>query len=61
MANPPIWLNRLLGGPLTRSIDRLIGSCVFQSDNVFRAAIKVVSVGSWMWLARAAVGVDRPR
>ena len=50
IANPPNWLNRLLGGPLTRSIDRLIGSCLFQSDNVFRTAIKVVSLVSWMMI-----------
>ena len=48
IANPPNWANRLLGGPLTRSIDRLIGSWVFQSDNVFRTAINVVSAVSWM-------------
>ena len=35
-ANPPSWLNRLLRGPPTRVIYRLIGSCVSQSDNVFR-------------------------
>src|SRR5262245_40217551 len=48
MANPPNWANRLLGGPLTRSIDRLIGSWVFQSDRVFRTAINVVSSVIWM-------------
>ena len=47
-ANPPNWLNRLSGGPLTRSIDSSIGSCSFQSDNVFRTAIKVVSGVIWM-------------
>ena len=43
IAKPPSWLNKLFGGPLIRSIDRLIGSCVFQSDKVFRTAINVVS------------------
>ena len=39
--NPPSWLNKLLGGPLTRSIDKVIGSSTFQSAKVSRAAMIV--------------------
>ena len=47
IANPPTWLNKLSGGPLTRRIDRLIGSSVFQSDNVFRVVIRLVPGGRY--------------
>ena len=56
MANPPIWLNRLSGGPLTRRIDRLIGSSVFQSANVFRVVIKVVPGGEIQMVGLAGRG-----
>src|SRR6476661_2524212 len=56
MANPPSWANRLLGGPLTRSIDKLIGSWVFQSELVFRTAINVVSSVIRMWFGPGPVG-----
>ncbi len=47
IANPPIWLNRLSGGPLTRWIDRLIGSSEVQSANVFRVVMSVVPGGRY--------------
>ena len=47
IAKMPSWANRLFGGPLMRSIDRLIGCSLFQSANVSRAAIRVESDVSW--------------
>lgn len=47
IANPPIWLNRLSGGPLTRRIDRLIGSSEVQSAKVFRVVMSVVPGGRY--------------
>ena len=43
IAKMPSWASRLFGGPLMRSIVKLIGCSLFQSANVSRAAIRVES------------------
>ena len=43
IAKMPSWAAKLFGGPLMRSIDRLIGCSAFQSAKVSRAAISVES------------------
>ena len=48
IAKPPNCANKLSGGPLFRTIDRLDGCSSFQFPNVSRAAIKVESDVSWM-------------
>ncbi len=60
IAKPPTWLNKLFGGPLTRRIDRLIGSSVFQFANVFRVVIRLVPPGGrYRWLVwPGAVGME---